>query len=432
MTVVSLNNNKTKVSKTVEILIFISVFINSYVFFKHPFEGYFYYLIFLLLIPLFALKYGYPKYLIKLFLWFLAVGGSFVLLGVYPFFDFLKVFGGMFMSFTFYHYVIRYYKFNIAQLFSVYLRWSYVVAIIGIIQVVSFKIGFKYGYDFNWILNKWSPVEGGLLGIRVNSVFSEPSGLAAALAPAVFVAVYNLVHKKNFVLSKRASIIVLSVYIISSSSTAYIGLMIILILISMTIRVSYLLIGLGLGTVLLFSFYTILNDFKSRVDSSIGLWVYQDFTIDNTNTSSFVLYNNIHVAFENVKEYPLFGTGLGSYKVAYQKYSLTKNAEVIAYDFEFNTSDGNSLFVRMLVELGLVGIGLLFLLMFRGFIYLRTEDEFVQYKIISQAIFVLILLNLMRQGNYFLNGFPLFILMYYYNWKQYREAVRNKIKKINE
>lgn len=418
--------NYTKVSKWVEILIFLSVFINSYVFFKYPFEGYFYYLIFLALIPLFVLKYGYPQYLVKLFFWFLAVGGTFVLSGYYQMFDFIKVFGGMFMSFTFYHYVLKYYKFNLLQVFSVYLKWSYIVALIGVVQAASYLVGFEYGYNFRWLLNKWGVAEGGLMGIRINSVFSEPSGLAAALAPAVFVAVYNLMHKKNFVLSKRASITILIIYIISGSSTAYIGILLIFILISMSIKFRYLLMGIIGGSIILFSFYNVSNDFKSRVDSSIGLWIYQDYTIDNTNTSSFVLYNNIHVAIESFKEYPLFGTGLGSYSVAYQKHSLTKNVEVIAYNFEFNTSDGNSLLVRMLVELGGGGVFFFFLLLVRGFIYLRIEEEFLTYKIISQAILVLIFLNLMRQGNYFLNGFPLFVLIYYYNWKQYREALREK------
>lgn len=414
-----------KVSKWIETLIFITVFINSYVFFKSPFEGYFHYLIFITMIPLFMLKYGYPKYLVKLFSWFIIVGGLFVFYGRYPFFDFFKVFGGMVLSFSFYHYAIRYYKFNITQIFSVYLKWSYVAAIIGIVQMISFKIGFIYGYNFTWIFNKWGISEGGLMGLRINSVFSEPSGLAAALAPAVFVSVYNLIHKKRFVLSKRASLIILFVYIMSGSSTAYIGLMLMFILISMSIRFSYLLIGLGVGAVSLVTFYNVSSDFKSRVDSSIGLWVYQDYTIDNTNTSSFVLYNNMHVASESIKEYPLFGTGLGSYKVAYQKHSLTKNTDVIAYDFEFNNTDGNSLFVRMLVELGVVGVGILFILVFRGFIYQRTEEQFIEYKIISQAILILIFLNLMRQGNYFLNGFPMFILVYYYNWKNYRKALVN-------
>lgn len=426
--------NKVKVSRGIEIMIFISIFINSYIFFRSPFEGYLHYLIFLGLIPIFMLKYGYPKYLIQIFVWFIVVGLISVWSGIYPMFDFIKVFGGMFLSFTFYHYVIKYYQFNLLQLFSVYLKWSYFVALIGLIQILSYRIGFVYGYNFSWIFNKWGVNEGGLLGIRVNSVFSEPSGLAAALAPAAYVAVYNLVHKKNFILNKKASIVILITYIISSSSTAYLGLLIIFVLVVTTIRFRYLIIGIGIGFFFFSVFYSLSKDFSSRVDSSVALWVYQDYSIENTNTSSFVLYNSFHVATKSIKEYPLFGTGLGSFKSAYQKHSLTKNVEVIAYDFEFNTTDGNSLFVRMMVELGGVGIFLIIVLMIRGFIYLRTEDEFIEYKIISQAVLILILLNLLRQGNYFLNGFPLFILIYYYNWKQYKIAVRAKKEqlKINE
>jgi O-antigen ligase len=422
--------NKVKVSRVIEILIFISVFINSYIFFRYPFEGYLHYLVFLGLIPLFMLKYGYPKYLIQIFIWFIVVGLVSVWAGIYPMFDFIKVFGGMFLSFTFYHYVLKYYQFNLLQLFSVYLKWSYVAAIIGLVQIVSYKVGFLYGYNFRWIFNKWGVNEGGLLGIRVNSVFSEPSGLAAALAPAAYVAVYNLVHKKNFILSKKASIIILITYVLSSSSTAYLGLLIIFVLVIATIKFRFLLIGLGIGGLFFSTIYSVSEGFRSRVDSSIGLWVYQDYTLENTNTSSFVLYNSFHVARESIKEYPFFGTGLGSFKSAFEKHSLTKNVEVIAYDFEFNTTDGNSLFVRMMVELGGVGIFLIIVLMVKGFIYLRAEDEFIQYKIISQAILILILLNLLRQGNYFLNGFPLFILIYYYNWKQYKKAVKLKSDKF--
>lgn len=415
--------NKVKVSKFVEILIFISIFISTYVFFKYPFEGYFHYLIFLGLIPVFMLKYGYPKYLMKIFSWFIITGLISVWSGIYPLFDFIKIFGGMFLSFTFYHYVLKYYQFNLLQLFSVYLKWSYVAAIIGIVQLISYKIGFVYGYNYRWIFNKWGVVEGGMFGLRVNSIFAEPSTLAAVLAPAVYVSVYNILHKKNFILSKRASIAVIISYLITSSSTAYIGLLIILVLVSTSIKFNYLLIGLVFSFFFFSVFYNVSKDFSSRVDSSIGLWVDQDYSIENTNTSSFVLYNNFNVAFESVKEYPFFGTGLGSFKAAYEKHSLTKNVEVIAYDFEFNVSDGNSLFIRILVELGLVGMFIMLVLIFKGFIFNRAEDEFLVYRLISQSVLILIILNFMRQGNYFLNGFPLFILIYYYNWKQYKEAL---------
>ena len=35
----------------------------------------------------------------------------------------------------------------------------------------------------------------------------------------------------------------------------------------------------------------------------------------------------------------------------------------------------------------------------------------------------MILLNLFRQGHYFLNGFPFFLILYFYNAKSYREQL---------
>ena len=112
-------------------------------------------------------------------------------------------------------------------------------------------------------------------------------------------------------------------------------------------------------------------DFKSRVDAAKGLWFENDFRIRNTNNSSFVLYNNLHIAKESLKKYPIFGTGLGSHESAL-KFTLTKS--LIQYDFEFNIKDGNSLFIRLCTETGLVGLSFVILLIIRGFIY-KVDDQ---------------------------------------------------------
>ena len=413
------NHSEKPISKILEFLIFLSIFINSYIFFRYPFEAYLHYPIEIVLIPIFIAKYGYPKFLAKLLLFALVIGGIYIAKGTYPLFDFIKVFGGMFLSFTFYYFVIRHYEHDVKRLFRIYLKWSYVSALIGLIQAISFKLGFLYGYNFRWIFNKWSISYGGIWGLRINSIFMEPSTLAAVLAPAVYVSLYNLIYKNPIWLTRKQSLIIVFIYILTGSSTAYIGVMIILFLLTMSIRFNYILFGVFAGMFLFNVFYNISEDFRGRVDSSKELWVNQNYTIKNTNTSSFVLYNNFHVATEALKVHPLFGTGLGSYQAAYQKHSLTKNKNVIAYDFEFNTTDGNSLFIRMLVETGLVGTLFFMLLIIRGFIFLRKEERFLPYKIISQSIFILFSLNLLRQGNYFLNGFPFFVLLYYYNYKAY-------------
>ena len=52
---------------------------------------------------------------------------------------------------------------------------------------------------------------------------------------------------------------------------------------------------------------------------------------------------------------------------------------------------------------------------------ISNEIEISDFKLISRAIFVLIVLSLIRQGNYMLNGLPLIFLMYYFNFKSYKD-----------
>ena len=55
-----------------------------------------------------------------------------------------------------------------------------------------FIIGFEAGYNFSWLLNKWGFLcLRGLIGFRVNSLLSEPTYLATALAPAIYVSTKN-------------------------------------------------------------------------------------------------------------------------------------------------------------------------------------------------------------------------------------------------
>jgi hypothetical protein len=172
--------------------------------------------------------------------------------------------------------------------------------------------------------------------------------------------------------------------------------------------------------------YSKSEDFRTRVDTSEQLWLYQNYSLENTNSSSFVLYNGFVVATSNISEFPIFGSGLGSYKQAYEKHSLTKT--VLNYDFEFNTTDGNSTLIRLTVETGLVGVILFLFLVFRCFIPKKNAEDALHFRLISQAIFVMILVYLLRQGNYFLNAFPFFVMMYYFNWKQYKIAINNPVK----
>src|SRR6202041_1164387 len=87
--------------------------------------------------------------------------------------------------------------------------------------------------------------------------------------------------------------------------------------------------------------------------------------------------------------------------------------------FDNNSADANSLLLRLMSETGLTGLFFMLAIVVQCFVGNDGIDN--KYWIISGAILVLILLYLFRQGNYFVNGFPFFIWLYYYNKKNYLE-----------
>ena len=151
------------------------LFNNSYVFFKEPFEFYLGYIIYIILLPGFILKYPLNKSLIIIFSILLLNGVINIFLGNDTSQQFIKIFFGLLLSYFFYYYVINELKFDIEQLFIWYLKGSYISALIGLFQFICFQIGFKPGYSLFHIFNKWGVNPGGTFGIRVNSIFAEPT-----------------------------------------------------------------------------------------------------------------------------------------------------------------------------------------------------------------------------------------------------------------
>lgn len=409
---------KSKHNNIEDFLILLSIFLSSIVFFKSPFEGYFHYLIFVLYLPFFIKRYGYPTPVLQLL--FIPFLSSLVctLINENTWFNFIKIFVGMLMSCSFYYYVLVHYKFDTVKLFRLYIKGCIIVVVIGIVQVISYKIGFAPGYNYKWLLNKWGVVLGGVVGIRINSIFSEPSQFAIMISPAVFVSIHHLLTGSYIFLTRKWCMFLLFVAILSASSTGYLGMLFSIIIIVINFRRFFdLLIVSVIGFFAVLLLYFNVEEFKSRVDASLNIYQEEELTIDDINSSSFVQYNNFHVASTNFMEHPVFGTGFGSYPLAYEKYSLTKAEDfLIKNGFEFNAQDANSLFLRVMAELGLVGV--LFLLIFTFKCFVVKDDvgsDHVSW-LISGAVLVLILLYYLRQGNYFLNGFPFFMWLYYYTF----------------
>ncbi len=417
-----------KKNKWEEILIFLSIFVSSYVFFKQPFEGYFHYIIFLLFLPFFIVRFGLPIIVLKLLFFPFIFGIIYVFIGYNLSFNFIKIALGLLLSCSFYYYVFCYYEFNTFKLFSLFIKWSKLVGYIGLIQCVSYIIGFKFGYNYNWIFNKWGVTPGGIIGIRINSIFSEPAQFSIMLAPLIFLCIEHLISRRYIFLSFKETLIMLFVFLLTSSSTGYLGIAIIILIILINLRrffdailISSLLYLSGIFI------YDNVKDFQSRFNSFSNIIEGQKLTLEDINSSSFVLYNNFNVAINNFLQHPLTGTGLGSYPLAYEKHSLTKAEDfLIKKGFDFNSQDGNSLFIRTIVETGLIGILFLIIIVFKCFVFkdvnVKSTNNTTAW-LISGSILTMILLTYFRQGNYFLNGFPFFMWMYYYNSVNHKKMI---------
>ncbi|MGZ3864409.1 MAG: O-antigen ligase family protein [Bacteroidia bacterium] len=401
--------------RNVTFLIFLSIFLGSSILlFKSPFEGYFHYVIYLILLPFFVSRFGLPKTPFQILLIPLVVGVFQIFLGNNEPFLFIKIWGGVLLSVSVYYYVMEYYELNTEKMFKLYLTWAYWSAIIGIIQFLCFEIGFTPGYDYGFLLNKGGHVITESGTIRISSFYLEPSQLGIMLGPAAFVSLHNLFRRKNYHYKIHQSIIILIALYLSRSSTGYLGLFFAVLILGLNFGyLLYVVVFIMIGYFVGLGLYNTVDEFKIRVDSSVALWVNDDFAYENVNSSSFVLYNNAHIAWTNFKEHPFFGSGLGSHPVAYERYSYTKSI-VKVKGIEFNKQDANSMFFRLMSETGLSGLIFLFFLIFTCFVGYNGDDG-DNYWIVSGAVLVIILLYLLRQGNYFLNGFPFFVWLYYHN-----------------
>lgn len=412
------NISTEKHSPIVVFFIYVSIFINSYVFFKEPFEFYFGYLIYLVLLPGFIIKYGINRNLFFIFFVLLVSGVFGVFQGLNTFALFFKVFTGLVLSYYFYYYVILDFKFNIEQLFKWYLRGAYIVSLLGLMQLGFYVIGFEEGYWFWHIFNKWSVTTGGAFGIRINSVFAEPTHLAAVLSAAFFVSLYNIFRREKFHQTNFQSVVIILVYFLSFSGLAQTGIFLSLLFMAVSFGfVRYIIVAVPVGIVLFNILYNNVPEFRQRLDGLISLNAGEKFVLGKTHGSSFILYNNAIVALENFKTNFVFGSGIGSHPIAFEKYTIAR--EIKAYGFNLNSADANSMFLRLVSETGLFGV-LIFLIIIVKCYVLRNETVPTNHWLISNAILILILLNMFRQGHYFLNGFPFFVILYYFNYISYR------------
>lgn len=324
--------------------------------------------------------------------------------------------------------LINAYEYDVRKLFEDYIDLIYFASVIGLIQLGSQVLGFRFGADFSYLGFDMQHFN---MDLKVaQSWFQEPSFLAVAFIPVAFVAICRLFGLTEMI-SIRRSLVILVVLVLSQAATGLFGLLVALGMIILkrysVLRSPKMLVAsavvFGLVAYLLYSIPKVQN----RFDDTAKLFFSSNVTahdIESINMSTYAIYSNFKVVQAAFSERPVFGSGLGSYESDYYYYIKSvmppnKMTDTVA----LNERDANSLFLRVAAELGLFGLTVigLFIVVYRtSGIELRWDSRvLVDVWIINSSVFVLIVVRLLRMGHYTTLGFVLFLMLYYLSWKEF-------------
>lgn len=323
-----------------------------------------------------------------------------------------------------YYLLIKINRYNIDRLFRTYLNLAFTIALIGIFQEISFLCGFTYGYDYTYFLPNFR-LGGTVMGLlRVSSILPEPSHFGAAMAPAAFVSVLSIFKRENIFISKKKSFLILISFLLSFSIVSYCGIVFAIILIMLNYKRIKLIVT---GTIIISAFAVAsysLPMIRMRVDDTIAVFSGKK-PMHEANLSTFAVCSNGFIAYKSFMNNPLIGSGLGSHPLSYDRY--LENVDPAKTLVGLNKKDASGLFLRLISETGILGVSLFIYFIFRFYVS-RTRDDYLW--IISNSIICLIVLNLLRQGNYFYNGFMFFVWAYY--WTYINASENRKRRKYHE
>lgn len=393
-----------------------AVFTAGFVFFRTPFEFYVGYVFMISFLIWYVFSFGKLE-INSVFILTLTLVSIFSLLSVFfkddHFLSFLKPFLGFLFNGVVYYLLIKVNRYDVNRIFCVYMKFALIIAMIGIFQEFSFLVGFKYGYDYSYFIQRFS-IGGTALGmLRVTSILPEPSHFGGAMAPAIFVSVLNVINGESHFISRKASFLIITSVLLSLSVVSYLGIVIALILVLCNCR-KFRLISMGVVVLFVFiwSFYSYVPDMHMRINDTIAVMTGKE-PLGLGNLSTFAFCSNAMVAWKSFLNNPLFGSGLGSHPLSYDRYI----AQIIGPNAEPDRTlrlcadDAGSLLFRLISETGLFGVLLFFYFIIRFYVS-KGKDGY--FWIISNSILCLFVVNLTRMGNYFYCGLILFVWIYYF------------------
>lgn len=294
-----------------------------------------------------------------------------------------QVFGISFMSIYFYNFFLCY-ELDVKDIFLKYCNICFILSLIGI-PLFFILVSFDSSY-------------------RLHSLLQEPAHFTGIVLPAYYY------YMTNFVKYRKKFIVIIVAFLLSMSSIGYIGMLIGFVMIKKKINI-FATITLTFVSVLIgFLAYNYIDNVKFRANDTFG--IFNEFDVSNVNSSTLALATNSYVTLQVLKSNAFIGHGIGSHPLSSKQYiynitgieGYSDNEELMF----INSTDADSLTLRILSELGLIGfIGVCYFIIKN---YCGYQDNYQ----ISRGIILYFLYKLFREGHYFPAEMYFFVFIYYF------------------
>ena len=196
------------------------------------------------------------------------------------------------------------------------------------------------------------------------------------------------------------------------SALAYIAILVSLVLILINIQKPAQLMFLVLIPVFSCLAYGFVPGIRLRVNDTFETLIGKK-EAKFSNLSTYSLTSNGYVSMKCFQKSPLFGFGLGSHPISYERiiHPGMAGGWYKGDAYGLNKKSAGSMFFRLMSETGL--FGLMVVLYFVFGLRIKNINNINMY-VLSNSIFTMFILQLIRQGHYFYNGLFFFVWMYYF------------------
>ncbi|MDB4273903.1 O-antigen ligase family protein [Algibacter sp.] len=316
-------------------------------------------------------------------------------------FPFFKAIVPIFIIYLSTYFVIRKHAQFLPKIVDTYINIAYITAIFGILQLILSFMGIN-------ILIK--------IPHRIDSIAYEPSHYAAIIMPAVILTVFQ--YKKY----KRKAVILLTALIGTVSLTSYVVFILIWAFPRLTNRSA--IIAIPLALVSMFYLQTFNLNFSQRFLSAEEV-IMGETDISEANGTVLSFGTNLEVALFTIKKSPIWGSGIGGHESMYKKYYAGKIFEDSFY-YGMNQKSAHSLTIRILSELGVLGLLIYVSFLFKTYIK-RSDDLF--HHLVSLACLSHFAVKSFKLGGYIDYGTPFFFCLLIVNYMVFRSKKKIFIKR---